>query len=752
MKAALSLAAATLVGAIAVIGGGGAPVVADDIDLVLDDQVFFADSRLSLEYSIVGEIVEVGPTTTTTSTTTTTTVVPLDDADTTTTTSTPDDLTGEPTDDDMADDEASVRIALHGPYTSRIDIGRALGGALGDPVDVTTRRLADLGRFDETTGERVLVIDLPLRHRGVARARDPIGLEVPADGLYAVSVGVYRGADRLAGHVTAVDIADSRVTERAPLGVSVVAVVPTPTSFDNSSTLAATREALEAIAELDAAVDVPLSVVIDPRVAEFAADGSLAAGTGVGAWAASFDGEVYALPSPELDPSTAAVSDLGDEFADYLVDGTNRTAAALPAAVVRRDIWPLEGAVFTTVNGAVLTPAGADLLRSLGIRALVSSWGEALERVEDITGSLDATTIARFAASDGLEVLTADPATSRLGNNDVDTAPLERAVRVLADWTVRRHAQPSITHWAMLSTDDLSPPDPVVAAAIIDLLGDDPAARIEAASYAIGAAAAMRSGDVPVVLTADVVAPNDLTERVTIVNQMRLRILDVASMLPDDDPRPAQWSAVVDAALSSEVDDEQAAATMAQLMGQFDELRTAVTVLDIGTVNLTGTDTPMPLRLMNSSDTPLRVVISVDSTRLLPIEPFETVVAPGETTLRVPVTPRANGRFPVEVDVASPAGGVGGVGMVITASSVSLSGLGRGVAAGLVVVLLTWWFSHFRRRRRSRLDRMRHATLTDDTGIDDTGGIDAADLRQRLDDDTDTVDDDGDGDRPTDLT
>ncbi|NBU96370.1 MAG: hypothetical protein EBS20_10890, partial [Actinobacteria bacterium] len=272
MKAALSLAASTVVGAIAVISVGGAPVGADDIDLVLDDQVFFADSRLSLEYSIVGEIAEVGPTTTTTSTTTTT-VAPLDDADpTTATTSLPDDLTGEPTDDGMADDEASVRIALHGPYTSRLDIGRALGGALGDPVDVTTRRLADLGRFDETTGERSLVVDLPLRHRGVARARDPIGLEVPAGGLYAVSIGVYRGADRLAGHVTAVDIADSRVDERAPLGVSVVAVVPTPTSFDDSSTLAATRHALEAIAELDAAVDVPLSVVIDPRVAEFATD------------------------------------------------------------------------------------------------------------------------------------------------------------------------------------------------------------------------------------------------------------------------------------------------------------------------------------------------------------------------------------------------------------------------------------------------------------------------------------------------
>jgi len=68
------------------------------------------------------------------------------------------------------------------------------------------------------------------------------------------------------------------------------------------------------------------------------------------------------------------------------------------------------------------------------------------------------------------------------------------------------------------------------------------------------------------------------------------------------------------------------------------------------------------------------------------------------------------------------------------------------------VVLLTWSFSHFRRRRRTRLDLMRHATLPDDTGIDDTGGIDAADLRQRLADDIDAIDDDGDGDRSADLT
>jgi len=310
---------------------------------------------------------------------------------------------------------------------------------------------------------------------------------------------------------------------------------------------------------------------------------------------------------------------------------------------------------------------------------------------------------------------------------------------MLADWSVRRLVTDD-DRWALVTTPTLGVPDVDAASALVNLLNDDDVVRVTSTSYAVAATSPMLANGRDVVLTADVTPPADLSARVETVTQMRLRILDVASMLPDGDERPAAWSTRVDAALSSAVPDDVVNQSFDAIISELDELRRAVQVLDIGTVNLTGTDTPMPLRLQNSSDTPLRVVIDITSSRLVPVDPIEMVVEPGDATVRVPVTPRANGRFPITVDVATPAGGPGGVGVVITAVSASLSGLGRGVGAGLIVILATWWLSHFRRRRRERLAQMRHATLTDDSGIDDTGGIDLDEIRSRRDVDDSSVD------------
>jgi len=737
--------------------GSDADAVTDDMSLILDDQMFFVTDHLVMRYTIDGEITEVGPTTTTTSTTTTTTTLPLldvADGGISSATTTPDETnpvattsvvstttTSTSVDDDTGaavsvDNEATVRIALHGPFDTRIGIASALSGSLGDPVDVTTQPLVDLGRYDETTGERQMIVDVPIRHRAGTRARDPIGIEVPANGLYAVDVAIFRGAERLTRHITAVDVADSRADTRSPFGASITAVIPTPDSFDDSAELVATRAALEAVAALDARVDAPISLFIHPAVAEFAAAGSPAAGVGVGLWAAGFDGEVYSMPSPDLDPSTAAVSGLSDEFAAYLVTGTQRLDAAFPRATVRRDVWAI------TEQSPVLTEAGADLLRDLGVRGIVLGWEDFNDRIEEVSVALDATTAARYARPDGLVVITADPATARLtpSTSSNDSSPaLDRAVQMLADWSVRRLVTDD-DRWALVTTPTLGVPDVDVASALVNLLNDDDVVRVTSTSYAVAATSPMLANGRDVVLTADVTPPADLSTRVEAVTQMRLRILDVASMLPDGDERPAAWSAVVDAALSSAVPDDVVNQSFDAIISELDELRRAVRVLDIGTVNLTGTDTPMPLRLQNSSDTPLRVVIDITSSRLVPVDPIEMVVEPGDLTVRVPVTPRANGRFPITVDVATPAGGPGGVGVVITAVSASLSGLGRGVGAGLIVILATWWLSHFRRRRRERLAQMRHATLTDDSGIDDTGGIDLDEIRSRRDVDDSSVD------------
>jgi len=418
------------------------------------------------------------------------------------------------------------------------------------------------------------------------------------------------------------------------------------------------------------------------------------------------------------------------------VTGTQRLDTAFPRATVRRDVWAI------TEQSPVLTEAGADLLRDLGVRGIVLGWEDFNDRIEEVSVALDATTAARYARLDGLVVMTADPATARLtpsnSSNDSSSA-LDRAVQMLADWSVRRLVTDD-DRWALVTTPTLGVPDVDAASALVDLLNDDDVVRVTSTSYAVAATSPMLANGRDVVLTADVTPPADLSARVEAVTQMRLRILDVASMLPDGDERPAAWSAVVDAALSSAVPDDVVNQSFDAIISELDELRSAVRVLDIGTVNLTGTDTPMPLRLQNSSDTPLRVVIDITSSRLVPVDPIEMVVEPGDATVRVPVTPRANGRFPITVDVATPAGGPGGVGVVITAVSASLSGLGRGVGAGLILILATWWLSHFRRRRRERLAQMRHATLTDDSGIDDTGGIDLDEIRSRRDVDDSSVD------------
>ena len=81
-------------------------------------------------------------------------------------------------------------------------------------------------------------------------------------------------------------------------------------------------------------------------------------------------------------------------------------------------------------------------------------------------------------------------------------------------------------------------------------------------------------------------------------------------------------------------------------------------------------------------------------------------------TISIPVRSRSNGIFPVDVELRTPAGGLIGEPVELTARVSTLTGLGRVATFGAVIVLATWWFSYFRRRRTA--DRMastgRHPT------------------------------------------
>ena len=127
-------------------------------------------------------------------------------------------------------------------------------------------------------------------------------------------------------------------------------------------------------------------------------------------------------------------------------------------------------------------------------------------------------------------------------------------------------------------------------------------------------------------------------------------------------------------------------------------------VLPVGTsFTLTDRNTPLPLLIENRGTVTLRVGVRLVSDKLdVPIEPIEVVLRPGSNTVRIDVTTRTNGTFPVSVEVTSPAGNPVTEPVAITARVNSVSGLGRLVAVGLVLVLSSWWYSHLRSSRASR--------------------------------------------------
>jgi hypothetical protein len=131
------------------------------------------------------------------------------------------------------------------------------------------------------------------------------------------------------------------------------------------------------------------------------------------------------------------------------------------------------------------------------------------------------------------------------------------------------------------------------------------------------------------------------------------------------------------------------------------EVRNRVSVPMSGTVNLTGRDTPLPLVIENSGTEPLTVLVRLNAPRLIvPEDPVRTVLLPGTNSLQVPVEARTNGSFEVEIEVLSPAQTPVVSGVTITTTAMTLSGFGRLVGFGLILVLISWWISHLRQQRR----------------------------------------------------
>jgi hypothetical protein len=135
-----------------------------------------------------------------------------------------------------------------------------------------------------------------------------------------------------------------------------------------------------------------------------------------------------------------------------------------------------------------------------------------------------------------------------------------------------------------------------------------------------------------------------------------------------------------------------------------DSIRASVVPPEPFPFTVGGREATIPLRVTNTSATPLTVEVHLESDKLtFPNNDLVADLPPNQTTeVPVDIVARSNGVSPMTVVLRTPFGGQLAEPVVLTARVNNLTGLGRVMTVGLLLVLATWWLTYFKRRRRQR--------------------------------------------------
>ena len=510
---------------------------------------------------------------------------------------------------------------------------------------------------------------------------------------------------RIAGAV------DADIATAPPIDLAVVTVTPGPPPDADEALLERTRTQLDAAIELASEVDAPVTLEVPPTlIAEEAATSSGAERLAV----ALADDELVALPIVPLDVSSAVAAGQADSYTRLLGAGEDLLTAAVPTTPSRRDIW---------LTADPLSAGGAQLLRDLGTRVIVIPADLYTETIDDdlppsdlfVEAALpDGATLPFLVVGPLAEELTAQAAdrilarstsaewaVSTLGGLLVEQAEADTATTSAADQPT---SLPRRSH--VLTTPDLDSPDARLIRALEELATTTPAVRFSPASALVGLTdVLLDDDDAPVTIQLPDVAGPPLEARVELIALTRLELASAASMLPDDDPRIAAWSATLDTLISTGYTDAEAQAIATELIAGANSLTDAVELPQPFTFTLTGRRGTIEVRIGNTGDEPLDVVVSLDSEKVtFPEGDQRVTLRPlDETSLFVPVEAESNGTSPIRLVVSTPAGQPLEDPVTLTARVSALTGLGQVLTGGLILVLLTWWFTHWRSRRRAEL-------------------------------------------------
>jgi hypothetical protein len=344
-------------------------------------------------------------------------------------------------------------------------------------------------------------------------------------------------------------------------------------------------------------------------------------------------------------------------------------------------------------------------LRDLGIRMLVVPDSTA-EELAVPTGP-DATGLfsVNLVADGSLPAMTVNELGAQLQtpvNADTSTTANELAVRLLVELQLQRAATgaPAV----LLATPRVTVPDPAITAQFVELATEMPDISVVPVSRLPGIVDRALTGAAiaPVELPAN--AGPDLSERLARVAEARIDASHATRMLVEP-TRGEAWNADLTRVMSTAVDDATAYEHLDATHQQIEEVVTAIVPPEAETLRLTGTSSTLRLRVENTYDQPLNVLIHVRSPKLIfpNPDPLETVAAGESRFIEIAVEARSNGTFTIEVDVLAPDRAPLSDPIILKARVTRLTGLSQVVTGAAALVLASWWYSHIRRSRRRRI-------------------------------------------------
>jgi hypothetical protein len=499
-----------------------------------------------------------------------------------------------------------------------------------------------------------------------------------------------------------------------PINLSVVTVTPSPPPDATDVQTAEANRALDASIDLAGAIDAPVTLEVPPPLV--AAQATTPAGAQRLTTSLVGD-ELVALPLVPLDVSSAVEAGRGDTFNRLVNAGEDVLTKAVPGTPVLRNVW---------MTVSALSASGAQQLRDLGTRFVVMQ--PALYRTSVSATPPPTDLFVDAALPDGgtLPILVVDPAGIDLTHAAADASlaeatPTEWSVTAAARLLLDRDQAdgvdpgPPARRSMILTTPDFSAPDSRLLGALEKLVATTPSMRFVAASTLIGVTDSQTTAGSPTTVRLPETAGPSLVARVELLDTTALAMVSAASMLPDDDPRPATWSSELDSLISTAYSDAEVEAATAELLAEADAIKAAVELPDPFTFTLTGRSGTIEIRIGNTSSEPLEVSVQLDSAKVEFPEGTQSVsLRPAdETSLVVPVEARSNGTSTITLTVSTPAGEVLGEPVTITSRVTGFTGLGQLLTGGFILVLLTWWFSHWRARRKATIvddGRDRHPT------------------------------------------